>query len=263
MFLARAVNRFTRLQVLCRALVALAAVLFASYTAHAGQVTLNSTPYSTLMTPGNYAIVGGLEFSNFQFFNPASGGTGTAPDPTQIYVSPGSIGSNSGLYFVTPSMNVLNTGFMDFHISFDVTALDPSTDLTQGELQINAATTGDGLSRIVENIDTSSSTQLGQLTAIESLSLPGGGQFFDSASFAAQSLIHIDKDVEVTSTLPVGGPLINSAGIGNFTQAFGLQGTAVPEPSSFALMGIGVGSLGWYGWRRRRPATARRRVAVA
>ncbi len=260
MFLARAINGFIRRRTLCRVLVALAAVLFASYTACAGQVTLNSTPYSTLMMPGNYAIVGGLEFSNFQFFNPASGGTGTTPDPTQIYVSPGSIGTNSGLYFVTPSMNVLNTGFMDFHISFDVTALDPNASLTQAELMFDASSTGDGLSRIAEDVGDSSNTQLAQLTAIESLSLPGGGQYYDSKSFAAQNFLQINKDIEVTSA---GSTTLNTASIGNFTQAFELQGTAVPEPSSFALMGIGVGSLGWYGWRRRRPVAARRRVAVA
>jgi len=248
-------------RLLSGALLALAVGFAWTPTACAGQVTLNSTPYSTLMSPGTYAIVNGLEFSNFQFFNPTSGGSGQPPDPTEIFVSPGSINANSGLYFATPQMNVLTTGFMDFHISFDVTALDPSADLTAAELKFNASTTGNGLSRIVENVGDISNNQLGQLTAVESQSLPGGGQYYDSTTFAAQNMLQIDKDVEVTFLGTPGA--INSASIGNFTQAFALQGTAVPEPSSLVLAALGVGLLGCYGWRRRSPALGRRRHAMA
>lgn len=202
--------------------------------ARAGYVSL-PTSYDNLI--GNYTIVTGAEsltFSGFTYTSSSSPPPGSpGPAASTLEVVPYTVGAETG-FSLTGTLFAAAGTFVDVSISYVVTA-------PTGELLDDAylSTTGgnfggSGQYSVGETL-TNAATML-PITTLEG-SLPGSPGAF--ATFAGVQSIIVSKDIFL-----YGGS--NGATLSVITQAFSSSG--VPEPSSMALLGIGM--TGFLAFRR-------------
>jgi len=187
---------------------------------------------TTISTPGvvvavsngnTYSNASGLTFSGFSYASTASG-TATAYPATSVGVLAFSSPPNSGITFAAGWSTVAN-GILDIAITYTVTSSKPITD---ADLVIAGSVTGTGAASVGETL-TSGGKLIGTLTA----SLPGAP--VDSISFAGVNSITVTKDI-----------ILNAGSAGTASISIVSQGfstTAVPEPASMALLGIGMTSF--------------------
>lgn len=212
----------------------LVALSLASVGAHAGQIPLPTT-LDQLLPAGNFAVLSvppALEadtFSNFKFSSSAIPPTTPVLDASQVGVSQFHLANEDGLEFSGAMFAPAGT-IVDYKISYVVTA--PAGNLINDAF-LGATYNvfgGTGQVSIGESLfNAVTGAAIGSL----SVSAPPG-TISDSISFAGVSSILVQKDI-----LLVGGSL--GAGVSIINQGF--SSSAVPEPASLALLGIGLSGL--------------------
>jgi hypothetical protein len=196
--------------------------------ARAGQIILPA-PLSDFVPPpatnsANYAIVGNLEFLNFGYTQT----TGAPPAASGVTVNPFTLvgpPAETGLQFVG-AFNAAAGTTQDWAITYEVKAL--SGKITDAYLAFTGGVfAGTGSISITESITTLSGAPL--VTPPMEASIPGST--VASASWAGVTAILVTKDISV-----IGGS--NGATVSVINQGF--SGSSVPEPASYALLGIGM-----------------------
>jgi PEP-CTERM motif len=240
------------------------ACLAVCQSSRAAQVDLTTAHLSDLLVPGSYAIVGNERFDTFAFSATSSGGA-MQPDPANIKVSAINPPPDTGLFFQGGPFLTVGTQttsqFVDAHLTFDVTALNPLQPITMAELSYTAATTGGGSASILEVVRNAANQQLGQQLVIEQQNLPNGGMSFATMTFAPQTTIQVSKDILLVSNAFATDSPISVAAISDFSQVF--DGPRVPEPSSVIMAAMGSAGLGWFGWRRKNRKRVRQSLQAA
>jgi hypothetical protein len=211
----------------CALLIGVAAL--STGLASAASVCVTTTVDVTTLNAGGGCTVGGLTFNNFQVSAGTVGITGIN--------NPGTGGV--GLNF---NPNLTNSATLnDIHFSFSVTG--PANSISSVYLY-DGATFVTGSASIGEEICNSLGVNMSGLcasgpgTALANLNANGGQQA--SAIFAAQTTVYVWKDINI------GG----DAHLSSFDQNFGTS--AVPEPATFSMLGLGLVGLGVMGRRLRK-----------
>jgi len=182
-------------------------------------------------------------------------------DPANIEVTAlndGGLDPGPGLHFSASAgaLDVTGDGiyaYIDYMFGFRVTAgpgyliKDNSLEITNGFVT-NSGDNGMFIQEFAGTdpglVDVPGDTSLPDLAVkdVEFSWLDPGPAFFDltdSASFAPHSQIYVSKDILVWAT-----DVNETASLGGFTQRFS-QMSAIPEPSTWLLMGLGlVGLMG-------------------
>jgi hypothetical protein len=207
-------------------ILSLAAGLLAlgGLNAQAGVVGLPTT-LDNLLPAGSTAVVGDLTFSDFGYST-------STPPPTaaQVTVKP---------FFLPPSGTPVDTGISfsggffappggtaDYTITYEVTSNGaPITDAYLGITGGNNGGTG------YVDVGESITTLLGAPVATLDAFVPGIG--IATATFAPETTLLVTKDIFI-----YGGSL--GATVSVINQGYS---TAIPEPTSMALLGIGLSGL--------------------
>jgi hypothetical protein len=192
-------------------------------------------PLSALL--GQTVDIDGLYFTFVTYSNP----TGNAPasDVTVTYPAPG---TNMPGFNLTGNFGAGPGQFNDSDLVYTVTA-PPGVSITDAELAGNPSASGTGLASVSETLRSGTSVISPIIVPITgtnpmliaSYTPPGPGPVEDT--FAPQSQITVTKDWETS------GGTDGIATLSSITQVFSVSGSSVPEPSSMALLGIGMASF--------------------
>jgi PEP-CTERM motif len=193
----------------------------------AGQINL-PIDLGTLEVAGNFAIVNNLKFSNFQYTVTP---TGTPPAASGVTVASfTSLPGEPGITFNAPFFAAANT-VVDYAISFQVTTTDGSL-INDAFLSLGGFSNfgGNGRVSIGETILDTSGHVLSKVPF--DVFTPGKTSDLTLLSPSATTII-VQKDIAVFG------------GSEGTVFSFANQGfsTAVPEPGSMALLGIGLSGL--------------------
>jgi hypothetical protein len=215
--------------------VGVLALGFGALDARAGNVPLPTTYNNllpSLLNPTPTTTVTGAEtltFSNFTYSS-SSNPLGSAIAASSINVSSFALGNETG-FSLTGTLSAPANTVVDVSISYVVTA--PVGQLINDAILVTAGgplgAGGTGTYAVNETL-TNAVTFAG-IASLSGTNPPPPGAASDFASFAGVNSILVSKDIRIT-----GGS--NGESLSIITQAF--SSTGVPEPASFALLGIGM-----------------------
>ena len=192
---------------------------------------------SSLLTAGSITS-GDLVFSGFSNFTQGGGFLVSSSAITVTVVSGGIQFSSS------PQWDLSGTSLSAFFtLNFNVATTDGSF-ITGLASTLSGTPTGQGQAGIDDEVTTARGGLLGQPNPYINQAYTGSTLLTSSVSFASQSTVSVAK-VMAMSTGGTGTPTII---VNNFSDTF--VTTAVPEPSSMALLGS-FGGLGLFLLRRR------------
>jgi hypothetical protein len=203
--------------------------------ARAGQIPFPAA-LDALEPAGTYAIVGNLEFSNFTYI----------PDP--------GLSVKAGDITITPFTSVSNGNGITLNAEFHVPAGgEASPEINFEVTALTGTISGAYLSGVQ---DTAFGT--GELSVAANIFEPGNSVGFASISFPGFASDSITLDSPQTAVfvredlVMVGG----SEGVSLASISNGFSPSAVPEPSSLALCGLGLAGIVGHRLRRGKVATA-------
>jgi hypothetical protein len=225
--------------------------------ARAGYVPLSTTtPLTTLdmlLPAGNFTtvpaspVVGqGIELSDFSYSVSAFGGA-LGPPPTAVNVKGSTADTGGpisglppgelGVQFQLP-IAVTAGQQVDALLSYEVTALNGSK-IHDVFLAGNPAATGTGLASVTETV-----TTLATLGGMNLLAPPGSLLISAPPSILTDGPVNLLSDqtsILVTKDIILTGGTNGTAQLSFMTQGYSL--TTIPEPTSMALLGIGISGL--------------------
>jgi hypothetical protein len=208
-----------------RSLFLTAAAVLLSWGMIAPTANAGSVPLSTLL--GTTTSFDGLDFT-FSTYVP----TGGAPSAANVDVTFGVFNGEIG-FTLNGSFGALAGLTQDADLVYSVSSAAPISDAV---LFGNPASIGTGFGSVSESIYSGSS--IGGPT-IGSLYIQNPTLYASTTLTPPSYMITIDKDIEA-----IGGS--NGVSFSSVTQAFSVTG--VPEPTSMALLGIGM--TGFLAFRR-------------
>jgi len=183
------------------------------------------TTLDTLLPAGSSAVVGDLTFSNFTYTTatPPPTAAGVTVLPFSLSGPPVETGiSFSGGFFAAAGTTA------DYSIKYQVSVNPGGAPITDAYLAVTGGSLGTGFVDVGETIKTLSGAPVASLNAF----VPGS--FVDTASFGPQTTLVITKDIFI-----FGGSMGATASV--IDQ--GYSTSAIPEPASMALLGIGLSGL--------------------
>jgi len=178
-----------------------------------------------LLPAGSSAVVGDLTFSNFTYTTatPPPTAAGVTVLPFSLSGPPVETGiSFSGGFFAAAGTTA------DYSIKYQVSVNPGGAPITDAYLAVTGGSLGTGFVDVGETIKTLSGAPVASLNAF----VPGS--FVDTASFGPQTTLVITKDIFI-----FGGSMGATASV--IDQ--GYSTSAIPEPASMALLGIGLSGL--------------------
>jgi len=232
-----------------RAVVALglSAVMMSGSTAKAGftlQDLINGT-YSGPTTTGHDVLLNGLDFVfNANSYIATNGGS-PPPAASAITVTGLSILGVDTLQF-NGGWFAPNLTYNDTSIAYEVKVLsgDPITDL---HLSVTGGTSGSGYYSVDDTA---------QGATVGGVQIPAFGVASDGSSSTVK-FIDPTTDIFVTKDIFLSGGTAadpGSARLSVIGQGYSRSGRHVPEPASFALVGLGMLATGIVAYRRRKMA---------
>ncbi len=203
-----------------------------AYAIPVGDYNVADLDNQSILTSGN----GQLSFTRFEFY---LGGA----DPADFTLSV----LDDGIRFTGP-MSVSGGAAAEFYFSYEVSVLGNLPGIDGVSLYAPSETTGDGDPTFVKTAKqiyagpTPEFFHQDTLATLKTRNFDGEYSEFASASFAPQSLISVFDGIRLSS-----GGLGDSATLLEITNRFNV----VPEPGTFAMLGIGIAGIGFAGRRRR------------
>ena len=192
--------------------------------AQAGLITLPTT-FDTLEPSGNYATVGNLKFSDFAFSASAIPSSTPVLPASEVTVSPfNTIPGQTGIGFGGAFIATAGTT-VDYQIGYLVTALSGS--ITNANLTLVGGAIGTGLFSVSETL-----TNAANGAFLGSLEGSSPGTTSTSWSPGVTSIL-VSKDIV----------LVGGSGLAYVSNVEGYSATAIPEPASMVLFGIGLSGL--------------------
>jgi hypothetical protein len=154
---------------------------------------------------------------------------------------------------LVPTSNPILTGTLGSNIDF--TAPTPATLANSGTINGSTQFTFFGMSANDElrTVNASETYNLGSLTFNASPTASGTWNVYAVQQQGAIAWKSYWTNGDLTDA-PFANPIWQPSPVGNTSVLIGTI-TAVPEPSSLALLAAAVASAGWFGWKTRRSAT--------
>jgi hypothetical protein len=200
---------------------------------------------ASLLMPGATLTSGKMVFSEFQITQniilSGAGAGGMWVNPAAVFVNPTTDPQGNDAISIVGGFIVSNGQTADFAFNYRVTTnnMDPITDLHAG--MVGSAIGGAGNFALLAEVVVGTVDDLLIGIGFTPVPIPNSAKL-DLTTPAVS--IQVAKDLFASST--AGGLTF----VSDITQGF--SKVVIPEPSSIALMGIGVLGLLGFGWRRRQ-----------